>query len=417
MLAVVEHQQQLFRSQVADQRVHQINTWSWGHPQHRRDPVDHDARVAHPGELHQPRTATKLGRDLGCHLTRQTRLAHATHAGQRHHPRLTHQRSELDDFSFAAHERAVLHRQIARKRIQRLQSGKLACQPRRHHLEHLDRLREIAQTMLTQADQFHRITELVTHELLHRTSRQHLTPVRHRHQTGGTIHHRAVIVTIPFLARAAVDTHTNEESHPALGWLIGDRSLRLDRGTQRLVGPGEHPEKPIPGRLHHTAVMRPDRNPQDRVVTSQRRPHRLRVLFPQSRRALEIGEQERHRPRWQLDHDTPRATPTAQVQHAPISPALLLVTGGTLRQPTDTRSRLVRRQHPTAASGPRGHTYVPIWRVDRALHCGISYARSGASLMTCTEGAPDCREGWADSTKQIPSPSACRRAPRRSAAG
>ena len=161
--------------------------------------------------------------------------------------------------------------------------------------------------MLTQADEFHRITELVTNELLHRTSRQHLTPVRDRHQPGGTIHRRAVVVTIPFFARAGVHAHTNEELHPALARFARDGSLRLDRGAQRLVGPGEHPVKPIAGRLHHTTVMRRDRSPHDRVVTSERGRHRLGLLFPQPRRALEIGEQERHRPRWQLDHGTPPA--------------------------------------------------------------------------------------------------------------
>ena len=45
-----------------------------------------------------------------------------------------------------------------------------------------------------------------------------------------------------------------------------------------------------------------DRVPHDLVVPHQRRGHRVRMLLPQPRRTLEIGEQEGDRPRRQLDH-------------------------------------------------------------------------------------------------------------------
>jgi hypothetical protein len=45
----------------------------------------------------------------------------------------------------------------------------------------------------------------------------------------------------------------------------------------------------------HVPVALLDRIAQDLVVSSQHVAHRLRVVLPQARRALEIGEQERHR--------------------------------------------------------------------------------------------------------------------------
>ena len=148
VLAVVEHQQQLFRSQsnrpACPPGPHPV-VGSPRTPPRPPSTTTLGSRTRASSTSHAP--PRNSGDDLGCHLARQTRLAHATHAGQRHHPRLTHQRGELGDFPFAADERAVLHRQIARKRIQRLQRGKLTCQPRCHHLEHLDRLREVAQPM------------------------------------------------------------------------------------------------------------------------------------------------------------------------------------------------------------------------------------------------------------------------------
>jgi hypothetical protein len=46
-------------------------------------------------------------------------------------------------------------------------------------------------------------------------------------------------------------------------------------------------------------------------VTSERGRHRLRLLLPQPSRTLEVSEQERHRPRRQLDRWLPsRGMPT-----------------------------------------------------------------------------------------------------------
>ena len=156
--------------------------------------------------------------------------------------------------------------------------------------------------------EFHRITELVTDELLHRTSRQHLTPVRDRHQTGGTIHRRAVVVTIPFFARAGVHTHANEELHPAL--------VCLDRRWLAAPRP-RHPARRRAGRTPRETHRRSS-SPRGRDATRSRRARsrrdeRARPSSPpgcsshRPRRALEIGEQERHRPRRQLDHGTPNA--------------------------------------------------------------------------------------------------------------
>jgi len=58
-------------------------------------------------------------------------------------------------------------------------------------------------------------------------------------------------------------------------------------------------------RLHEVTRVRGDRRAHQLVVTSQCTLHRIRVLLPQARRTLDVGEKERDRPRRQLAHPTP----------------------------------------------------------------------------------------------------------------
>ena len=57
-----------------------------------------------------------------------------------------------------------------------------------------------------------------------------------------------------------------------------------------------HLGKAVIGR-EHMAAVRVDRGADDPVMARQRRAHRVRKRIPQRRRALDVGEQERHRAR------------------------------------------------------------------------------------------------------------------------
>jgi len=54
--------------------------------------------------------------------------------------------------------------------------------------------------------------------------------------------------------------------------------------------------------FHHVSTVRPDGASDDRVVTGQGIAHPRGMLFPQTGRTLQVGEDERHRPRGKLGH-------------------------------------------------------------------------------------------------------------------
>jgi len=76
--------------------------------------------------------------------------------------------------------------------------------------------------------------------------------------------------------------------------------LRIERRTRSVLGSGKGTVRPITRHLDDVPVVRGDRVAQDLVVASERGLHRLRVFLPQTRRPLEVGEQEGDRPGRQL---------------------------------------------------------------------------------------------------------------------
>jgi hypothetical protein len=89
-----------------------------------------------------------------------------------------------------------------------------------------------------------------------------------------------------------------------LGLVLQLDSCR-DRSVEGVVRGRAHRVHTITRHLDDVTVVLSNRVPQDRVVTSRRIAHRLGMLLPQKRRTLQVGEQEGHRPRGQLDNPGP----------------------------------------------------------------------------------------------------------------
>ncbi len=70
-------------------------------------------------------------------------------------------------------------------------------------------------------------------------------------------------------------------------------TLRLLRRPQARDGLVEMGQEPVAGRLHDGAAVPLDGRPEDRVVGSEEVGHRVRVLVPEARAALDVGHQER----------------------------------------------------------------------------------------------------------------------------
>ena len=78
---------------------------------------------------------------------------------------------------------------------------------------------------------------------------------------------------------------------------ICERALRLRRAPNCVEGPAERGRERIARRREHPPAVALNRRAEGRLVHQQRRRHCVLVGRPQPRRALHIGEQERHRPR------------------------------------------------------------------------------------------------------------------------
>ena len=130
----------------------------------------------------------------------------------------------------------------------------------------------------------------------------HLPAVRDRHQPRRTIHRRAEVVPVALGGLTRVHTDPHPDRRTLRPRLRGQRLLHRDRRRQRITGPTERGVHAVAGRLHDVPAVRLDRRPHQRVVTFQRRPHRVRHRLPQLRRTLDIREQERHGPRRRLRH-------------------------------------------------------------------------------------------------------------------
>ena len=137
------------------------------------------------------------------------------------------------------------------------------------------------------------LPEIVEHRLAsqqrrRRVRQQDLTAVPGRHDPRRPVQRTTEVVAVTLLSDSRVQTHPHRHSHTALS---------PQRGMQRTYRIGERRREPVTARREDVAVKGVDRRAQHRVVNCELHPHRRRIVLPPARRALDVGEQERHRPR------------------------------------------------------------------------------------------------------------------------
>ena len=178
-------------------------------------------------------------------------------------------------------------------------------QPGGDDLEDALGAREIGQPLLAEVDEGHLVGQRVAHDLLGGVRHHHLFAVGGGHDPGGPVGRGAVVVAV------AGDRVTGVEAHPhpqpaRHGPPLGDEGpLGGEGGVEGVAGGDEDGVEAVAGRLDHPAAVPDHRVPEDAVVALERVRHGSRVLFPEPRGTLEIGEQERHRSRRQLRHGSP----------------------------------------------------------------------------------------------------------------
>ncbi len=230
--------------------------------------------------------------------------------------------------------------------------------------------------MLTEINQLKIFRKRIPQHHLRRMRHQHLTAMCRRHQPRCPIQRRPEIVTVPSLGLTGMKPDPNPQPFHTVPPLVGEPSLACNSRRSRIASSPEDRMHAITRRLNHPAADRLDYLPQDLVMASQRGLHRLGVLLPQTRRSLEIGEQERHRPARQLGHPTPPVG--AHSQSA----------ANRSRQPHETARTSAPLQAPRRAQNPHppGHgrprlPHIPLQgRRDTPYACAAVATRLTASV-------------------------------------
>ena len=121
---------------------------------------------------------------------------------------------------------------------------------------------------------------------------QDLAAVSCVHDACGTVDGAAEVVAIGVIGDAGVHAATHAQREARGGAVVRERNLRRDGRDDRIAGVGERCVHAIAGRLHDDAMVALDRLAKDPVVAGKRRLHPLRLRFPQTAAAFDVGEKE-----------------------------------------------------------------------------------------------------------------------------
>ena len=232
-------------------------------------------------------------------MQREAGLADATHPGERDQPAGLERGRYRRQLDVTADERRRLQGQVSRERVERSQPREFAIEALDGHLEHTLGTGEVAQVVLAEIGECDPGTEIVANEVGGDAGADDLPAVCRGHESCCPVQAGAEVVTVTDLGLARVQAHAHSQRPGRRPCFGTERALRFDccgdrgrRGTERRMAA-------VSRRLDHRTALRRDRVSEDLVVARQRALHRLRVVFPESRRSLQVREQERDRPRRQ----------------------------------------------------------------------------------------------------------------------
>ena len=169
------------------------------------------------------------------------------------------------------------------------------CHPFGPQLEQMLGSRQTLQMVFTEVDQ----RPLIFREQLRRRGRnEHLTAVTSGANPGCSIDDRPEVVPVTFVRRPRVQPHAHLDVSVLRPPLRDELPLGVDRRGRRVRRRRERGRKPVTARREDVAAVVPDCTRDQPIVVGEGLGHRLLGSVPQHRRVLDIGEQERHRPRW-----------------------------------------------------------------------------------------------------------------------
>ena len=199
MFAVVDHHQRRTRCRPRAQRIERRLPLPLRHPERFEDGRGDQGRPLRAHERRKPHAVGKHGRDFGRDLQRQTRLADPARPGQRHQPLVRHECGQLLHLVGPADEARALHRQVARKLVERVQRRELLGP----ELPDDHRVPKVAQAVLAEVAQ-----RQARHEIRGDAREQHLATVARGHDPRGAVDRRTEVVTVALLHLARVESRS-----------------------------------------------------------------------------------------------------------------------------------------------------------------------------------------------------------------
>ena len=233
--------------------------------------------------------------ELAGHVHRQPGLATPPRAREGDQALVMHERRDRLQLDAAADEAGGGRRQVVRRRLERAQSGEVAAQFRVRELPHTLGARQVPQSGQAQVDERRALGQVVEHQCGGRFGDEHLAAMTAGPQPcapdDGTADVVALVTQLRF---TGVDGHAYRQPVELLVQL----PLCIERGPQRVLRCGERGDDGVALALLHRphTTCCAHGGVQDLVVAGDRSGRFVLIRLPQTRRALNVGQQERDGP-------------------------------------------------------------------------------------------------------------------------
>ena len=318
VLAVVQEQQEAPGGQRGGQGGHNVLAGLLPYPQRGGDGVGDQTGFGQRGQLHDPGPVGVVLEQVGPGLERQPGLADPGRPGERDQPVVLQEARRRAHVRLPPDQAVRLQGQVVGPAFERAQGGERFRQVRVRELEQVLRPLQVAQPVDPQVAQGGAGGQGVPRQDGGGRREEHLAPVAGGREAGAAVQGLPEVVPALHVHLPGVQPHPYPERARFAPGLGPERDLPRQGGGHRVPRAGERRVDGIPHRLEHHPLVALHRLPQEGVVAGGGLPVGGRVGRQQAGAALQVGEQERHRPRRQRRQ---RACPEPPGQHLSHRPA------------------------------------------------------------------------------------------------
>ena len=302
VLAVVENEQDARPRQRAGERSHDFDARLVAHVEGGGHGLGHETGVGDHRQLHLPRTTRVVVDHLACHLEGEPGLAAASRPGERDQRGPTvEQGARLAQLRPATHERRALLGQVAGRGVA-AQPREVARQAGVDELVQTAGVGQVLEPVVAEVARAHPRRPTLAHLVARDVGQHHLSAVGRRADARRLVHGQADVVVARLQRRPGVqaDAHAHVFTHrPRVG---GEGVLGRVGGRHRVGRPLEGGEHGVALEVDDVTAVRGQGVGEQREVRLEHVGVPVAQPLQQVGRPLDVGEQERDRPRRQPSH-------------------------------------------------------------------------------------------------------------------